>query len=218
MKTESGIVDTAPARPPRRSGFTLTEMLVVLGIIGLLTAALLGSFGYIKTTAWQSRAQSQVHLIATALTVYLQNERAWPAELLSRTEFDDEACWFLQDNKLLEVTTWKDHAAGLKNPDSPDRYGLLDPWGKAIMRRTPTSPENAVSMHRIQYRLDKNYDGYVDASEGAPQSVKVRAAVLVWSRGPDGLDDFNSSNPKARGRYPYDDRLSWNHGAARSGQ
>jgi prepilin-type N-terminal cleavage/methylation domain-containing protein len=216
MTTASNDIGPAAAQSARRSGFTLTEMLVVLGIIGLLTASLLGAFGYLKTTAWQSRAQSQVHLVATALTIHLQNERSWPAELVAREEFDEEACWVLQNYKLLDVTTWKNHAAGERNKNSPDRYGLLDPWGKATMRRKPTAEEGEVRDHRIQYRLDKNYDGFVDASEGSPQGLKVRASVLVWTRGPDGKDDFNSTNPKARGRYPYDDRLSWAHAAAKS--
>ncbi len=201
-----------------RSGFTITELLVVIGIIGILTASLLGAFGYIKTTAWQTRALSQVHHVATALTIHLQNERSWPEELLNRTEFDPEASWVLQKYRLVDLTTWKDHSTGTINKESPDRYGLLDPWGKAYMRSHPKAVEADVAKHRLQYRLDKNFDGIVDASEGAPEGASVRASILVWSRGPDGLDDFEKKNPKARGRYPYDDRLSWSHGTAKRGK
>jgi len=201
----------------RKGGFTITELLVVIGIIGILTASLLGAFGYIKTTAWQSRALGQVHLIATALSIHLQNEREWPDGLVDHTEFDPEASWILQKYHLVDITTWKDHASGTINKNSPDRYGLLDPWGKAYMRSHPNANETDVAKHRIQYRLDKNFDGYVDSSEGAPQGVKVRASILVWSRGPDGMDDFESKNPRARNRYPYDDRLSWSHGTAKAG-
>lgn len=215
MKQASSTCQTVP-QAGSRGGFTLTEMLVVLGIIGILSASLLGSFGYLKTTAWQSRAQSQVHLVSTALTIYLQTERSWPVALLNNTEFNAEACSVLQEAKLLDVTTWKSYASRTKNLDSPDRHGLLDPWGKAIMRKNANASESDVSDHRLQYRLDKDFDGYVDGTEGAPQGVRVRAAVLVWSRGPDGMDDLNSRNPKARGRYPYDDRLSWSHGTAKS--
>lgn len=158
--------------------------------------------------------------VATALTVYLQNERSWPVELLGKEEFDADACAALQRAKLIDITTWSalpsDGAVGRKNENSPDQHGLLDPWGRAIMRKNPRSSEDAVKNHRIQYRLDENFDGYVDASEGSPKGVRVRASVLVWSRGPDGYDDAAGKNPKAATRYPYDDRLSWSYGQAKA--
>ena len=206
------------AKRTPRGGFTLVEMLVVIGIIAILAVSLLGAFTYVKTIAWQSRAQAQVSQVATALNVYLQSERSWPDKLLARTEFDAEVCGILQSEKMFDVTTWKtvptDTTAGTLSENSPDRYGLLDPWGRAILRKNPNATEAQVKDHRLQYRLDRNLDGYVDAGEGAPKGVKVRASVLVWSRGPDGKDDADGSNPKAQGHYPYDDRLSWNYGQA----
>ena len=43
------------------------------------------------------------------------------------------------------------------------------------------------------------------ASAPTSASAKVRASVLVWSRGPDGLDDLD------RFGKPVDDSLSWPH-------
>ncbi len=215
--TSSSLSLTCSVAKRQRHGYTLMEMLVVIGIIGLLSITLLSSFGYLKTTAWQTRAQSQVSQIATGLTIYLQNERHWPKELIDKTEFDADACYALQKYKIADVTTWvKNGDDKAINENSPDRYGLLDPWGAAIMRKNPLATENDVKNHRLQFRLDKNFDGYVDASEGAPNSVKVRSSVIVWSRGPDGYDDFSGDNPKARNHYPYDDRLSWNYGQAKA--
>jgi len=206
-------------------GFTLVEMLVVIGIMGILATSLLGAFGYVKTLAWKSRAQAQVSQVATALTVYLQSKRSWPAELLDRDEFDEEASWVLQETKLFDVTVktkdsdgtfvWDKDNSG-KGKASLDRFGLLDPWGRALFRKlnTAKTTANDVKAHRIQYRLDRNLDGYVDANEGAPQGVSIRASAIVWSRGKDGQDDANSKNPKAK-KYPYDDCLSWKHGEAR---
>jgi prepilin-type N-terminal cleavage/methylation domain-containing protein len=118
-------------------GFTLVEMLVVIGIMGILATSLLGAFGYVKEIAWKSRAQSQVSQVATALTVYLQSERSWPAQLLSRDEFDDEACWVLQEARLLDVKTWKDYSKNIKHEESQDRYGFLDPWGACRDAKKP---------------------------------------------------------------------------------
>lgn len=205
-------------------GFTLVELLVVIGLIGILSVALVGSFGYLKTSAWQSRAQAQVSNAATALTAYLQKNRSWPDELLSNTkkEFDADVCAALQRYQIIDVSTWKTlpsvtDTKGVKNLNSPDQCGLLDPWGRARIRKILANggdPQNEleVETHRLQYRLDEDFDGYVDAAEGAPKGARVRGSVLVWSRGPDGLDDADGKNPKAKTRYPYDDRLSWSFG------
>jgi prepilin-type N-terminal cleavage/methylation domain-containing protein len=188
----------------RRGGFTLIEMLVVIGMIGILAAALIGSYQHIINSARQSHAQTQVSEVMTAFNVYLQQEREWPAAWLNSQEMNGDVCAVLVKKQLLDLMT--------SSTNGLDRFGLLDPWGRAALRKNPNIATvnttidggSKLSDHLIQYRLDKNYDGYVDASEGSPKGVKVRASVLVWSRGPDGKDAAESS-----GNYPGDDRLSW---------
>lgn len=209
------------------SGFTLVEMLVVIGMIGILAATLIASFSNVKTAAKQSQSQSQVSEVATAFNLYLQQERQWPEAMLDDPqELDAARCAIFQKLKLLDLTTWTNVPSisqkgvvgtdGTLNKNSPDRFGMLDPWGRAAMRKNPTMASantsieggTKLSQHLIQYRLDKNYDGYVDSSEGAPKG-RVRASVLVWSRGPDGKDASTQAK-----RYPGDDRLSWSSGSA----
>ena len=201
-----------------RNGFTLVEMLVVIGMLGILAATLIASFSHVKTTARQTQAQALVAETATAFNIYLQQEREWPAAWLDATEMDENVCAIFQTKHLLDLTTWSTNGVAI-NKNSLDRFGELDPWGRAALRRNPgiTSASAVVeggrkiSDHRIQYRLDRNYDGYVDAGEGSPKGAKIRASVLVWSRGPDGRDAADQP-----GRYPGDDRLSWNYGQSRS--
>jgi len=205
------------AQKMRCGGFTLIEMLVVIGIIGLLAATLITSFSYMKVNARQAQAQVLVSETASALTFYLQSKREWPEELTTRTEMDAIACWVLQEQNLMDLTVKKYNTTAKTwdvNDNSLDRFGLLDPWGRAALKKNPTISSASVTIeggtrlsdHRIQYRLDLDMDGYVDQSEGAPMGVKVRAPVIVWSRGPDGKDDAD----KGGLRYPRDDRLSWN--------
>jgi prepilin-type N-terminal cleavage/methylation domain-containing protein len=205
-----------------RSGFTLVEMLVVIGMIGILAASLIGSFSHIKSTARGSQAQVQVSEVATAFNLYLQQEREWPAEALASEEMDADVCkafQFYRYGNFLDLTTWSTNGtSSAVNLNSPDRFGLLDIWGRAALRKYPrTTSADAVldgvklSDHRIQFRLDTDMDGYVDSGEGSPKGAKVRASVLVWSRGPDGKDASTQAK-----RYPGDDRLSWSYGQARS--
>lgn len=203
-----------------RAGFTLVEMLVVIGMIGILAITLVSSFSHLKTTARQGQAQSQVVEVATAFTVYLQKYREWPDEWQngSKTEMDEDVCWQFQKCGLLDLTTYKYSSGEVKdcisaniNQQSLDRFGLLDPWGRNALKRTGTQTAatkvasgGTLKDHRIQFRLDRDYDGYVDSNEGAPKGMKIRAAAIVWSRGPDGKDATSTSE-----RYPGDDRLSW---------
>lgn len=202
----------------QRGGFTLVEMLVVIGIIGILTAALLSSFSRVKHAAYKAQAQALVKEAATAFTRYLEDKRVWHTELLGKQEMDEEVCRIFQVHKYLDVMPYEISSGGTvlktKSKISLDRFGLLDPWARNALKKRNVSSASAAfgssgrsfKDHRLQYRLDRDLDGFVDGSEGSPQAVKVRASVLVWARGPDGLDDFNQS-----GRYPKDDVLSWPH-------
>lgn len=222
------------SRGHARDAFTLVEMLVVIGIIGILAATLITSFSNVKMVAKQSEAQKMVSEVATAFTVYLQKERKWPDEWVgengeaTKSEMDPEVCWEFQRKKMLDLSTYeresdgtiKERLASNINKQSLDRFGMLDPFARTeLKRKSTTSDGDAVSSgrtfrdHRLQFRLDTNYDGYVDSEDRVPppEGVRVRAAAIVWSRGPDGRDDFE----KSTGHYPVDDRLSWAYAKAK---
>ena len=211
-------------------GFTLVEMLVVIGIIGILATTLMTSFSRLKTTARQAQAQAQAAEVAAAFTVYLQRYREWPETWKNgtKTEMDEEVCWEFQKRGLLDLTTYKYSNGSLMDCVSAnsistlslDRFGMLDPWGRIALKKTNTQSSTGsvrdggtFADHRIQFRLDRNYDGYVDSGEGAPKGMKVRAAAIVWSRGPDGKDAASG-----KVRYPGDDRLSWPYGQVKGDQ
>ncbi len=185
----------------KEAGFTLVEMLVVMGIIAMLAVAFMSSFSYVQRLAWKHQSQTIVSNAATALTLYLQKERGW-GELENKTEFDSDVCLILKNAGVFDSTVKS--ASDTKASASIDRYGLLDAWGQRKLKSNPDLSESIAKQHRIQFRLDLNLDGKVDSSENSPNGLQIRAAALVWSRGLDGKDDSSST-----GRYPKDDVLSF---------
>ena len=68
-----------PTRP--RAGFTLIELLVVIAIIAVLAALLLPVLSRAKGAARSARCKSNLHQVALAFTMYLQeNSDKYPAE------------------------------------------------------------------------------------------------------------------------------------------
>ncbi|MCL2104694.1 MAG: type II secretion system GspH family protein [Kiritimatiellaeota bacterium] len=197
----------------RQDGFTLLEMLVIIGIIGILMAVLLPSYGYIQEAARQSRAQTLVRDAATALTAYVQRERAWPTEILDSGGYlDHKVCKILHEAGLFDSTAYNGDNLNL---DSLDRFGLLDPWGQAFVKRNPKlqdvnkelgDPPRPLKNHLLQFRIDRNFDGKVNADDGwgpIPYGQIVRESAIVWSCGPGGLQTSSAK------KYLSGLRLSW---------
>ena len=209
-------------RRESRAGFTLVEMLVVIGILGILMATLSSSYLYVQKMAWQAHAQELVTNAASALTLYLQKEGAWTRDILnSNGEFNEDVCRVLQEHHLMDITTYKRDGDNIKyddngkpelNTDSLDRFGLLDPWGRRILKRNPglTSINDELRRHRLHFRIDENYDGIVDTSLGAiPLDSRVRGSAIVWSWGANGEDSSLLGNSK---RFLRECRISWSFG------
>jgi len=207
-----------------RAGFTLVEMLVVLGILGILMATLSSGYLYVQKMAWQAHAQELVSNAAAALTLYLQKESAWPSEITnSDGEFNEDVCRVLQEHHLMDITTYKRDGDNLKydgngkpelNTDSLDRFGLLDPWGRRILKRNPdlTSITDELRRHRIQFRIDADYDGTVDATLGPiPLDSKVKGSAIAWSWGANGRDDSILGSGGSK-RFLRECRISWSFG------
>jgi len=66
-----------------RAGFTLVELLIVIAIIGLLTALGVGSFQSAKTKAKDAKRKSDLQTIAKSLEAYANDHNLYP---LSQTD------------------------------------------------------------------------------------------------------------------------------------
>jgi prepilin-type N-terminal cleavage/methylation domain-containing protein len=191
-------------------GFTLVEMLVVMGIVGLLVAMMTGGLQYVQSSAWQSRSQALVSNVATALTIYIQREGTWPKEILSSGGVvNNQVCKVLQQARLLDVTTVT--SAGTINPNSPERFGLFSPWGQRMVKRMKVGATPSVDLlrHMLQFRVDINLDGKIDSSDTQLGAIPgagsvIRASAMVWACGPNGKEDGNTGAAN-----PRENRQSW---------
>ncbi len=191
----------------RRNGFTLIEMLVVMGIISILSGALLLGYGRVTRAAQRAKAQETVANVATALGILLQQKGSWPSGLSrygSQAGGDGRGCVkevakIFADNKLLGVK--------LDSGDKPigiDRCGIVDPWAVAVLKRSPNVSGDAavptggtVADHVIYFALDTDFDGITEvANTGGARSgtVKVRANAVAWCAGADGQMGTTKTN------------------------
>jgi len=65
----------------RGRGFTMVELLVVLGVLGLLAALLMGAFGPARSTARRTSCDSRLKALAIALDAFRQERGRYPRAL-----------------------------------------------------------------------------------------------------------------------------------------
>lgn len=198
----------------RKKGFTLIEMLVVLGIIAIVTGALAMGYGRFVKTAQRQKAQATVSDVAQALGIMLQQRGTWPAGLRAYHGADGEGkgcvvevAKIFASNKLLGV------ALNNGQPTGTDRCGIVDPWAVAVLKRSPSanastrvSSGGTVKSHIIYYAIDTDLDGITEAKV-CGENVKVRANAIAWCAGGDG--ELGDSYSK-RGKKNSDNVYSWN--------
>ena len=204
-----------------RQGFTLIEMLVVIGIIAVLSGALIMGMGRVQKTAQKTKAQEAVSNAATALGIIFQTEMNWPDKVVSKSgqQLDADVAKVFVRHKLLGVSyDTKQYNASLRQGTitltGPDRCGIADPWAITVLKnstaataatRVPTG--GTVQDHLIWYAVDKDGDGITEANVGGV-GVRVRAPAIAWCAGADGkLGPYGQ-----RSKDGQDDVYSWARG------
>lgn len=200
-----------------RTGFTLIEMLVVIGIIVILMGAMIGGYSRMVKSSEKAKCQELVSNVATALTAFYQQNGVWPKVLRDKAgkQLDEEAAYALVagTTKYLSLTVKNGKLAGV------DRCGVVTPWAAAVLKRTSDGGKDTsvgtqtVEKHILYYAIDLNGDGVIDGNEKPDildKASGIRATAAVWCIGKSGGDN-GKPWPYSKG-LKKDDVYSWNLG------
>ena len=105
----------------KRSGFTLVELLVTIGVIILLASLILTGLNVARARANSLRARNDINQIVTAWNAYLSDYRIPPSDM---TETGPEFA------RLMRGGNPQDNPRRLTYMDfHEDSQGMVDPWG-----------------------------------------------------------------------------------------
>jgi len=120
----------------RKDGFTLLEMLTVIGILGILMASAFTGIAQAQRQGRVAKAQGEIRQIVNAWFAYEAAHDAWPAELA----MDGVPFPAAESHPALKILLGKaENADGELRVylNMPIRGGfLMDPWGKPYELKT----------------------------------------------------------------------------------
>lgn len=188
----------------KKSGFTLVEMLVVIGIIAVLSAAGMVGYSRVIKSARKAKTVELVSNVATALTHILTKEGTWPEELLQNGgngQLDkDVAKVFIRYNLLGLSYNQKTGSEGNYTLIGKDRCGIVDAEAEAVLKRnkraqesTPVPSGKTVREHILYYAIDEDGDGFTDVRlKDSGMQLKIRATAVVYAAGPNGIEEYGT--------------------------
>jgi prepilin-type N-terminal cleavage/methylation domain-containing protein len=157
MKMDKG--NSRPSRRPqrhRRGGFTLMEMLVVIGIIGILMVVLASTLIQARNHARRTKSETQLREMITAYITYYNAYGTWPGGLGSTgspevlvTETMLEP--LVTTNNILGLVLLNKTFTTIERDKSKKLHGnivyYLDPWDQPYRMKfgAPTGATNQLA-------------------------------------------------------------------------
>ena len=173
-----------------RKGFSLVEMLVVIGILAILIGIGMNTFSGATRKAQQARAQALVSDVATALESILIKEGSFPSRMLSDGEnghaMDENMAYELARRKVMSLAYSGTRTVGA------DSCGVVSPWAQDVVKRNkdanyitavPVPSGGTVGSHRVWFAVDADGDGYINLPI---VGGRIRAVAVAWCCGSDG--------------------------------
>ena len=184
-----------------KKGFSLVEILVVLGILGLLMGVLIYGFSSAPEKANKAKCHNFVKDVETVLGLVEWTPRLYGG-MNSENGLDEVTAYPIASKLEYRVRDGKMIGLG--------RFGVVTPWAENVIREagssaslsTPVPSGGTVRDHRLHYALDADGDGITEAVVGG-ESLRVRANVAVWCCGADGRIEPYAEGLKS------DDVYSW---------
>ena len=207
-----------------KKGFTLVEMLVVIGIIAVLAAASLLALGKVVRSSENAKNRELVLNVATALAEIYNKEGQWPKSLRNaKTEdgakvLDGDAGYAFVKYGVMTLDSNADDSdvkANAKKLTGHDRFGLVTGYAMQTIRRlgskaTESSHVNTggtIADHRLRYEIDYDGDGLIENVQVGGETLTIRGTAAVWCCTKEGkLDAYSKGLREGTGIY------SWSKG------
>jgi prepilin-type N-terminal cleavage/methylation domain-containing protein/prepilin-type processing-associated H-X9-DG protein len=127
----------------KRSGFTLVELLVVIGIIAVLIALLLPSLQRARESANRTKCLSNLRQIGLAMIQYTNdNHGLFPATAREDTQYPEDFIYWQQPSSC-----WNSSLFGGYNPRDVDHGALVKYMGNHFNAAIWTCPSDDVTTH-----------------------------------------------------------------------